>query len=62
MSDWKLVPVEPTSKMIEAATMVLEKFGFNWQAKIATYKAMLEAAPQPPDADALKMARLQDDE
>ena len=40
MSEWKLVPVEPTPEMLDAVS---------WPG-IAnfTYSAMLEAAPQPP--------------
>lgn len=62
MNKWKLVPVEPTPEMIASA----EK---QWMVGSAIdmasreYKAMLEAAPQPPaltDARILEIAMSDD--
>jgi len=55
---WKLVPVEPTDKMVWKAEEDSPEFhhGDPWYGSeppsegqiIAIYKAMIEAAPQPP--------------
>ena len=39
---WKLVPVEPTEKMINARLSEVA----NWRGHVEGYKAMLAAAPQ----------------
>jgi hypothetical protein len=52
MSEWKLVPVEPTDEMLNAANGCPPNFpeGRVWvdQDNATTYRAMLDAAPQPP--------------
>ncbi|MBD1602267.1 hypothetical protein [Pseudomonas typographi] len=57
MNEWKLVPVEPTDEMIEAAGEAYEfdaeaedELGFNIAVTntAAVYRAMIAAAPQPP--------------
>ncbi|MBD1554256.1 hypothetical protein [Pseudomonas typographi] len=56
-TEWKLVPVEPTDEMIEAAGEAYEfdaeaedELGFNIAVTntAAVYRAMIAAAPQPP--------------
>jgi len=42
---WKLVPLEPTLKMLEEIHLVKE---FTHQAMTARYVALLDAAPEPP--------------
>ncbi|MGL6415581.1 hypothetical protein ACSZMN_16755 [Aeromonas veronii] len=44
---WKLVPVEPTNQMFEAGNSTYWATSTNLGAIIATYKAMLAAAPKP---------------
>lgn len=46
-SGWKLVPVEPTPEMIEAANDCEASWKSIWPA-------MLDAAPQPPEDDSLR--------
>ena len=48
MTKWKLVPVEPTPEMLVAAMdlHVINRPSSGYVHRI--YKAMLEAAPQPP--------------
>ena len=50
---WKLVPVDPTSEMLKAAW----KHGIDDEAPdpYYAYKAMLAAAPQPPDVAPVQM-------
>jgi len=56
MSEWKLVPVEPTSEMTAAACHVVveqDRGGVQclWPTEAqAIYAAMLSAAPEPSDA------------
>ncbi len=45
MSEWKLVPVEPTAMMFSATR---EQY---WEAFQADYSAMLAAAPDAPQAE-----------
>lgn len=56
---WKLVPVEPTQAMVEAAFDALPNSPF--EGRIRThYRAMLAAAPTPPaqkDDEALEVLR-----
>ena len=50
MTKWKLVPVEPTPEMYSASRLTTESEGIvttTW-LRSAVYRAMLEAAPQPP--------------
>ena len=44
---WKLVPVEPTNQMFEAGNSAYWSTETNRCAIIATYSAMLAAAPKP---------------
>ncbi|HDX8367391.1 TPA: hypothetical protein RQN08_002639 [Aeromonas dhakensis] len=44
---WKLVPVEPTDQMFEAGNSAYWSTSTNHDAIIATYRAMLTAAPKP---------------
>ena len=50
MTKWKLVPVEPTPEMYSASRLVTESEGITTTTwlRSAVYRAMLEAAPQPP--------------
>ncbi len=49
-NEWKLVPVEPTDKMLYAAADCIDEYAaFNSAA--AAYREMLAAAPQPPTAE-----------
>lgn len=50
---WKLVPMEPTQKMLEAAIYdTSQDFGpDDYEATIGNYQAMLAAAPQPGDSN-----------
>ena len=45
LDGWKLVPVEPTETMLEEIHLVKE---FTHKAMSVRYKAMLDAAPEPP--------------
>lgn len=61
---WRLVPVEPTDKMIMDGAELLFMDDFDWddagaEAATQTYAAMLSAAPEPPKA--LALARLVDE-
>lgn len=48
---WRLVPVEPTPEMVEAAFDALPLYPL--EGKIRThYRAMLAAAPSPPAGEA----------
>jgi len=50
MTKWKLVPVEPTPEMYRASRLTTESEGIvttTW-LRSAVYRAMLEAAQQPP--------------
>jgi hypothetical protein len=53
MTEWKLVPVEPTEEMEDAADRMedsIEKRGaYSWEI----YRAMLAAAPSPPADESL---------
>lgn len=51
---WKMVPVEPTHEMVIASRDVAMAY--------QNYKAMLAAAPQPPQADASPQRQLMTDE
>ena len=44
---WQLVPIEPTEKMLKASAgqYVNGRYGYD----LAKYRAMLAAAPQPPE-------------
>lgn len=47
MSEWKLVPVEPTPEMLKAAFDALENYPLEGNIR-RHYRAMLAAAPTPP--------------
>jgi hypothetical protein len=61
MSEWKVVPVEPTSKMVAAYSAAAEdlikrhllsgSYPATWQPIEAGYTAMLAAAPKPGDSN-----------
>ena len=42
---WRLVPVEPTDEMLDAATRELPS---PWKSMAGLYRAMLAASPEPP--------------
>jgi len=58
MNEWKVVPVEPTPKMVAAYSAAAEdlikrhhlsgSYPATWQPVEAGYTAMLAAAPTPP--------------
>lgn len=45
---WKLVPIEPTHEMTEQGAQEADWYAHN---AYDCYKAMLDAAPQPPKED-----------
>lgn len=48
-SSWKLVPVEPTSEMVEAYCQELRRLGFiSWANASTIWPVLLSASPQPP--------------
>lgn len=49
---WRLVPVEPTNEMVSAM--------WDWGTKKSEWNAILAAAPQPPQADALAADHVED--
>jgi hypothetical protein len=59
MTEYRLVPVEPTEEMIEAAC-TFETWGWGFtreldrEAAAATYAAMLSAAPPTPTREAIE--------
>lgn len=50
---WKLVPVEPTEKMLEAAFLRIESEGIHTTPWLrgSIYRTMLSAAPKPEDGE-----------
>lgn len=49
MSAWKLVPVEPTPRMLSEGSFSSRMYG----GPAGIYRAMLEAAPSPPPAEGI---------
>jgi hypothetical protein len=45
---WKLVPVEPTKDMLSAGSRAADGYGTPWTRTANAYKAMLDAALNPP--------------
>lgn len=62
MTKWKLVPVEPTPEMYSASRLVTESEGITTTTwlRSAVYRAMLEAAPQPPKLSNERIKELSD--
>jgi len=54
---WKLVPTEPTPEMIDATTRIWRDNRFRREQ----FRAMLEAAPQPPQVDAPQVPMTQEE-
>ena len=53
---WKLVPIEPTQSMVDAAFDAFEvvkpmQYGSGTEARNAVYASMIGAAPQPPEQE-----------